>query len=194
MEMLQIHDAAAEALDVRRIYLGKQWYQSGRPNHCMGSGIKRLCTRVVLRYITSCTSCVTQVIEMTSVTPAADIWSVGCLAIELLTGQAPYFELQPMSALFRIVQDAHPPLPQGISPGMLVSRSLVLTASQSLIVTWLRKSPLIPCHVWDVDLHLSLTSSSCLMLLPSIENEVQLAALYPGQTMLVACDPVQNAT
>ena len=45
-----------------------------------------------------------QVIEMTCVTPAADIWSVGCLAIELLTGQPPYFDLQPMSALFRIVQ------------------------------------------------------------------------------------------
>jgi len=38
------------------------------------------------------------------VTPAADIWSVGCLAVELLTGQPPYFDLQPMSALFRIVQ------------------------------------------------------------------------------------------
>ena len=61
-----------------------------------------------------------QVIEMTSVTSASDIWSVGCLAIELLTGQAPYFDLQPMSALFRIVQDAHPPLPQGVSPNMLV--------------------------------------------------------------------------
>ena len=41
---------------------------------------------------------------MTCVTPAADIWSVGCLAIELLTGQPPYYDLQPMSALFRIVQ------------------------------------------------------------------------------------------
>ncbi len=45
-----------------------------------------------------------EVIEMTSVTAAADIWSVGCLSIELLTGQPPYFDLQPMSALFRIVQ------------------------------------------------------------------------------------------
>jgi len=45
-----------------------------------------------------------EVIELTSVTPAADIWSVGCLAVELLTGQPPYFDLQPMSALFRIVQ------------------------------------------------------------------------------------------
>ncbi|KAK9866669.1 hypothetical protein WJX84_008559 [Apatococcus fuscideae] len=60
-----------------------------------------------------------EVIEMTSVTSASDIWSVGCLAIELLTGQAPYFDLQPMSALFRIVQDPHPPLPQGVSPNML---------------------------------------------------------------------------
>lgn len=59
-----------------------------------------------------------EVIEMTSVTAAADIWSVACLAIELLTGQAPYYDLQPMSALFRIVQDEHPPLPEDISPGM----------------------------------------------------------------------------
>ena len=45
-----------------------------------------------------------EVIEMTSVTAASDIWSVACLAIELLTGQPPYYDLQPMSALFRIVQ------------------------------------------------------------------------------------------
>lgn len=48
--------------------------------------------------------CVWQVIEMTQVTPASDIWSVGCLIIELLTGYPPYYDLQPMSALFRIVQ------------------------------------------------------------------------------------------
>lgn len=45
-----------------------------------------------------------EMIEMTSVTAASDIWSVGCLAIELLTGSPPYFEHAPMSALFRIVQ------------------------------------------------------------------------------------------
>ncbi|KDD75632.1 protein kinase, partial [Helicosporidium sp. ATCC 50920] len=59
-----------------------------------------------------------EVVEMKSVTPASDVWSVGCLAIELLTGAPPYYELQPMSALFNIVQDAHPPLPPGISAGM----------------------------------------------------------------------------
>ncbi|CAK0734185.1 hypothetical protein CVIRNUC_000395 [Coccomyxa viridis] len=59
-----------------------------------------------------------EVIEMTSVTAAADIWSVGCLCIELLTGQPPYFDLQPMSALFRIVQDEHPALPDNLSEDM----------------------------------------------------------------------------
>lgn len=59
-----------------------------------------------------------EVIEMTQVTAASDIWSVGCLIIELLTGYPPYFDLQPMSALFRIVQDEHPPLPEVVSPAM----------------------------------------------------------------------------
>lgn len=45
-----------------------------------------------------------QVIEMTQVTAASDVWSVGCLILELLTGYPPYYDLQPMSALFRIVQ------------------------------------------------------------------------------------------
>lgn len=35
--------------------------------------------------------------------------------IELLTGEPPYFDLAPMPALFRIVQDDHPPLPPDIS-------------------------------------------------------------------------------
>ena len=34
-----------------------------------------------------------------------------CLAIELLTGSPPYAELPTVTALFKIVQDRHPPLP-----------------------------------------------------------------------------------
>lgn len=45
-----------------------------------------------------------QVIEMSGVCAASDIWSVGCTVIELLTCVPPYYELQPMPALFRIVQ------------------------------------------------------------------------------------------
>ena len=56
-----------------------------------------------------------EVIEMTGSTAPSDIWSVGCLIIELFTGSPPYFDLQPMSALYRIVQDAEVPLPEGIT-------------------------------------------------------------------------------
>lgn len=49
-------------------------------------------------------------------TTSCDIWSVGCTVIELLTGKPPYFELEPMSALYRIVQDEYPPIPSTVSP------------------------------------------------------------------------------
>ncbi|CAI5931131.1 unnamed protein product, partial [Closterium sp. NIES-64] len=56
-----------------------------------------------------------EVIEMSGISPASDIWSVGCTVIELLTTKPPYFDLQPMPALFRIVQDDMPPIPENVS-------------------------------------------------------------------------------
>jgi len=47
--------------------------------------------------------------------PGSDIWAIGSTTIELLTGRPPYFEMSPISAIFRIVQDAHPPIPSTIS-------------------------------------------------------------------------------
>jgi serine/threonine protein kinase len=61
-----------------------------------------------------------EIIEMTGKqNSACDIWSVGCTTVELLTGKPPYFDLPPMRALFKIVQDEYPPLPPNISPAML---------------------------------------------------------------------------
>ena len=57
-----------------------------------------------------------EVVEQSGATTASDIWSVGCTVIELLEGQPPYHELDPMPALFRIVNDDCPPLPDGASP------------------------------------------------------------------------------
>ncbi|EFA86693.1 putative protein serine/threonine kinase [Heterostelium album PN500] len=59
-----------------------------------------------------------EIIELNGATTKSDIWSVGCTVIELLTGAPPYYDLGPMPALFRIVQDDCPPLPEGISPAL----------------------------------------------------------------------------
>ncbi|KAE9393160.1 hypothetical protein BT96DRAFT_979042 [Gymnopus androsaceus JB14] len=57
-----------------------------------------------------------EVISQSGATTASDIWSLGCLIIELLSGSPPYAHLDPMPAMWRIVQDEiQDEIPEGCS-------------------------------------------------------------------------------
>ncbi|KAK0635153.1 hypothetical protein B0T17DRAFT_482890 [Bombardia bombarda] len=59
-----------------------------------------------------------EIIQLSGATSSSDIWSVGCTVIELLQGKPPYHNLAAMPALFAIVNDDHPPLPEEVSPAV----------------------------------------------------------------------------
>lgn len=60
--------------------------------------------------------CAPEVIRSEDYSYPADIWSLGCTLIELLSGKPPYDDLQDVACLFKMAEGHMPPLPPGISP------------------------------------------------------------------------------
>lgn len=56
-----------------------------------------------------------EVVKQVAHTRKADIWSVGCLVVEMLTGNHPYPTLNQMQAIFKIGMSAKPEIPPDIS-------------------------------------------------------------------------------
>jgi len=56
-----------------------------------------------------------EVVKQTGHTHKADIWSVGCLIVEMLTGEHPWAQLTQMQAIFRIGSSATPTIPSDMS-------------------------------------------------------------------------------
>ncbi|EKM82649.1 hypothetical protein AGABI1DRAFT_68456 [Agaricus bisporus var. burnettii JB137-S8] len=56
-----------------------------------------------------------EVVKQSGHTLKADIWSVGCLVVEMLTGEHPWAQLTQMQAIFKIGSSARPSMPSDIS-------------------------------------------------------------------------------
>jgi len=93
-----------------------------------------------------------EVVKQTSYTHKADIWSLGCLVVEMFTGEHPYPKLNQMQAIFRIGSSAKPATPSDISVDAedFLTQTFEIdyqarpTAAQLLSHPWIIKDPANP--------------------------------------------------
>eukprot|EP01125_Pyxidicula_operculata_P007066 TRINITY_DN240_c9_g1_i1.p1 TRINITY_DN240_c9_g1~~TRINITY_DN240_c9_g1_i1.p1 ORF type:complete len:803 (+),score=302.57 TRINITY_DN240_c9_g1_i1:154-2409(+) len=60
--------------------------------------------------------CAPEVINSDEYGAKCDIWSIGCFAIELVSGKPPFDDLNDIACLFKMAEGNPPPLPTDISP------------------------------------------------------------------------------
>ncbi|KAJ7709866.1 hypothetical protein B0H17DRAFT_915161 [Mycena rosella] len=91
-----------------------------------------------------------EVVKQSGHTRKADIWSVGCLVVEMLTGEHPWATLTQMQAIFKIGSSAKPTIPSDISSDAqdFLLRTFELdqearpSAAELLQHAWVCKKPL----------------------------------------------------
>ncbi|KAF8636498.1 hypothetical protein AX17_003313 [Amanita inopinata Kibby_2008] len=90
-----------------------------------------------------------EVVKQSGHTKKADIWSVGCLLVEMLTGEHPWAQLTQMQAIFKIGSSEKPSIPSDISAEAqdFLHRTFELnhearpSASELLRHSWITKQP-----------------------------------------------------
>jgi mitogen-activated protein kinase kinase kinase len=90
-----------------------------------------------------------EVVKQSGHTRKADIWSVGCLVVEMLTGEHPWATLTQMQAIFKIGSSAKPAIPSDISTDAqdFLQRTFELdqearpSAAELLQHAWIGKKP-----------------------------------------------------
>jgi len=59
--------------------------------------------------------CAPEVINSEEYSVQCDIWSLGCMAIELVSGKPPFDDLNDIACLFKMAEGVPPPFPMGIT-------------------------------------------------------------------------------
>jgi serine/threonine protein kinase len=82
-----------------------------------------------------------EVVKQVAYTKKADVWSVGCLIVEMLTGEHPWAQLNQMQAIFKVSRTLTPffPLVADILPRLappVRSRPSPLTYRLTLKLSW----------------------------------------------------------
>ncbi|KAG7092497.1 hypothetical protein E1B28_008848 [Marasmius oreades] len=87
-----------------------------------------------------------EVVKQTTHTEKADIWSVGCLVVEMLTGEHPWAQLSQMQAIFKIGSSAKPTIPSDITSEAqdFLSRTFELDHTARPSAAELLQHPFIP--------------------------------------------------
>ncbi|KYQ92525.1 putative protein serine/threonine kinase [Tieghemostelium lacteum] len=96
-----------------------------------------------------------EILSMKSFNSKVDSWGLGCLILECLTGQPPYFDItEPMQALVEIINFDKPvPMPSQSSSGVPLSRDLI-----NFLSCCLKKNPMERMSSLDLIKHAWITT------------------------------------